>query len=770
MISTFSHRERPTLRALVACVAAWGLMTTAPARGGDSARDGDQPASTRRPTIGLALGGGAGRGLAHIGVLEWFEANRIPIDVIAGTSMGGLVAGAWASGMTPAEIRALMRDTDWDNMFLADSPYKFKTFRRKEDSRAFPAQWHLGLKNGLKFPTGLNPGQRVQWLLNRIALPYGTLESFDQLPTPFRCVATDLNKSEVVVLDRGSLAAAMRATMAIPGVFTPVAIGDRLLVDGGTLDNIPADVVRAMGADIVIAVDVSADYDGAAQKQSVSMFEVLGRTIDTMMYAGVRVSLKAADMIIDPDLRKLSATDWRRSDDLADRGRDGAAAQADALRKYALDEAAWNAFVAARKARTPEQHPPIHAIEVRGADEDDIHVITEAVEITPGEPLDLGVLELALAHLTGNDRYETVAYHVEKRDGRNVLVLDVVPKSYAPPYLHVAFDLQNLDSTNFAANLRMRLVAFDVLNAGSELRADASLGSNQMVGAELFVPLGNARLLTNRAASRMFIAPRAGFSRTQRNAFIDDQLVAEYRVKRTGAGVDLGFSSGRRSELRLGFDVADVRANLRVGPPLLPEARGTDRFASMRYTFDGWTSPLVPTRGLLAKASLKRYFSSARPTAEAFADTTFDDPNQFWQAETSLTQFFRVREADRVFVGASGGSSFGKAPVINGFRLGGPFRLSSKSLDEVTGPNYALATAGYLRRVGRLPDFLGSSILLGGWAETGTAFDDVGDADLHASISTGLVIETIFGPLYTGLSTGSGGGLKFYVALGPIFK
>jgi NTE family protein len=216
-------------------------------------------------------------------------------------------------------------------MFLADSPYSTDV-PPKEDSRAFPAQWTFGLKRGLQVPTGLNPGQRVQWLLNRITLPYGTLESFDDLPTPFRCVATDLNKSEVVVMDRGSLATAMRATMAIPGVFTPVALGDRLLVDGGTLDNIPADVVRAMGADIVIAVDVSADYDGKARKESVSMFEVLGRTIDTMMYSGVRVSLKQADLILEPDLSKLSATDWRKSDELADRGRDAAAAKSDALR------------------------------------------------------------------------------------------------------------------------------------------------------------------------------------------------------------------------------------------------------------------------------------------------------------------------------------------------------------------------------------------------------------------------------------------------------
>jgi NTE family protein len=219
-----------------------GLVLGAPALA-QPAPPGAPPGE--RPRVGLALGGGSARGLAHIGVLEWFERHRIPVDVIAGTSTGGLIAGAYASGMTPAEIRELMRTTDWDLMFLADSPFRYKTFRRKQDARAFPSQLEFGLKGGFQFPGGLNPGQQVSLLLDRIAAPYSDLRSFDDLPTPFRCVATDLRRSEVVVLQRGPLARAMRATMAIPGVFTPVSYDDWLLVDGGTLNNIPADVVRA---------------------------------------------------------------------------------------------------------------------------------------------------------------------------------------------------------------------------------------------------------------------------------------------------------------------------------------------------------------------------------------------------------------------------------------------------------------------------------------------------------------------------------------------
>ena len=206
---------------LGACLVSIGLATVC---GSASA----QPPEAR-PKIGLALGGGAARGIAHIGLLRWFEENRIPVDYIAGTSMGGLIGGAYASGLSPDEIQALMKDADWELMFLADSPFRYKTFRRKEDARAFPAQIDFGLKGGLKLPSGLNAGQQIELLLDHIALPYYEIRDFDALPTPFRCVATDIRKSEPLVMGSGSFARALRATMAIPAVFTPVALDDGVL-------------------------------------------------------------------------------------------------------------------------------------------------------------------------------------------------------------------------------------------------------------------------------------------------------------------------------------------------------------------------------------------------------------------------------------------------------------------------------------------------------------------------------------------------------------
>src|SRR5262249_18532713 len=206
-----------------------------------------QPA---RPTVGIAFGGGSARGIAHIGVIQWFEEHHVPIDVAAGTSMGGLIGGGFAAGMSAAELRALITTTDWDVMF-GSSAFQFKNIRRKEDARSYPSRLEFGLKKGFQAPTSLNDGQQVDFLLARIAAPYYGLARFDDLPTPFRAVAVDLREGEKVVMDRGSLATALRATLSLPGVFPPVQRDGRVLVDGGALGNVPACLVRATGPSVV---------------------------------------------------------------------------------------------------------------------------------------------------------------------------------------------------------------------------------------------------------------------------------------------------------------------------------------------------------------------------------------------------------------------------------------------------------------------------------------------------------------------------------------
>jgi NTE family protein len=758
------HRLVPI--AGLACLLGWAA---APARAQDAAStvsiegtDASALAGPQagRPKIGLALGGGSARGMAHIGVLQWFEEHRIPVDYIAGTSMGGLVAGGYATGMSSQELRALMKDVDWDMMFIADSPFKYKTFRRKEDKRDYPSQLEFGLKDGFTLPGGLNPGQQIALLFDRITLPYYGLRSFDDLPTPYRCVATDLKTAEPVVLGQGSLPAAMRATMAIPGVFTPVEYGDWLLVDGGVLNNVPANVVRQMGADIVIAVNVAADVE-TDEKARQSLFALLGKTIDTMMTTGTREALKSADLIVDPDLTGLTSMDWRRSDDLADRGYKGTEALADKLRGLAVSEAEYQQFLDARAAKRRTVMPTPTFVDVNGVPEREKDYIERALRKNLGQPLDHKRVARDILEVTGTDRYEYLTYHAVERDGQMGLEVFARPKDYGPPFLNLGLELSNVDSSSFAVNLAGRVTAYDWFGVGSEVRLNGILGTTQQALAEIYKPFGN---------SGIFVAPRGYFYRYPRNRYEDDQLVAEYRIKEVGGAFDVGYATRSRAEFRLGVALEDFRGRIRVGAPELPEASGSQNYAQASFVWDGQTSPVVPTRGLYQTA-IVRYFFSA-PEAEVPAGLPpVESIQEYWQAEVMGNWFTRAHHGrDRIFARYGAGTSFGDTPLVNNFGLGGPFLLGAFNNRELTGPNYLLGTVGYLKGVGRLPDVLGGNLFLGGWFEQGTTFDHWDSAKYRSSVSFGAIAETLFGPVFGGASFDFDGRFRLYVAIGPLFS
>jgi NTE family protein len=673
--------------------------------------------------------------------------------------MGGLVGGSYASGMTPAELRELMRTTDWDLMFLSDSPFKYKTFRRKQDRRAYPAQIEFGLKGGFRMPPGLNPGQQIALMLDAIALPYHDLKLFDDLPTPFRCVATDLRTSEAIILDRGSLARAMRATMAIPGVFTPVEMPPWLLVDGGALNNIPGDVSRGMDADIVIAVNVGTDKPSDEQART-SMFSMLGQTINAMMAVGIRKGLASADIIIDPDLTGLDGMSWRRSGELIERGYKAADAQSAVLLKYALSEADYATFKAARVARRRVATAvPTHVV-VSGVDKDEQAFLRRQFDRLVGQPVDANRIAEVIHDVAGTDRYEFLTYRLEDTPEGMALLVFARPKQYGPPFLALGLELNNIASNSFAVNLGSRITAYDTVGKGSEVRTDVVVGTRQLVSMEIYRPLGR---------SPLFVAPRGYFSRHPYNFFAGDRQIAEYRITRAGAGLDLGVSMGRRSELRVGFDVAHASADLRVGSEQLPEVSGQEQFARLQFTYDGQNSPLVPSGGSLIRARVYQYFampnvSSTTPGAQ------YSNPDRVTQGEAALSYFHKVHVADRVFVQTSGGTSFGEIPLLNGFSLGGPLRMSAYTNDALRGANYVLATGGYLKRTGRLPDVLGGNIYLGGWIEGGSAFDRWNDAEWKGDVAAGVVMESLLGPIFAGVSVGFDGKSRFYVAIGPIFR
>ncbi|MEK7854978.1 MAG: patatin-like phospholipase family protein, partial [Acidobacteriota bacterium] len=283
----------------------------------------DAPAQTSavktRPTVGLVLSGGGARGFAHIGVLKVLEENRIPVDYVGGASMGGLIGALYAMGRTPAEIETIVTGLNWGRLLQVSNPFEDLSFRRKEDRRNIPAPVTLkGKVNDLKLPNALNSGHEIGLLIDRLTLQYATLKDFNEMPIPFRAVGTDMVKGESVTLKSGSLSRSLRATMSVPGVFAPVEVDGKILSDGGLVNNIPTDVVKAMGADIVLVVNIETQLGGREALESLP--GILAQTINIATVDNSRRSLRQADLIISPDLGKLGSSDFAKVNELIQLG------------------------------------------------------------------------------------------------------------------------------------------------------------------------------------------------------------------------------------------------------------------------------------------------------------------------------------------------------------------------------------------------------------------------------------------------------------------
>src|SRR5579862_4290992 len=343
-----------------------------------------------RPSLGLVLEGGGALGLAHIGVIQWLEEHRVPVNYVAGTSMGGLVGGLYATGRSPQEVLTLVETINWNEVLRGVTPFDKLSYRRKEDAYQYPNSLEFGLRKGLRFPEGFNSGQQVSFILDNVSLPYSEINDFDDLPIPFACVGTDLALNQKHVFRDGSLALALRSTMSLPGIFSPVREGDHLFADGGLVDNLPTDVAKDMGADIVLAVHL--ETKPLNVKEPLSAFGVLGQSISTVVAITELRGMEKADIVIAVPLDKYSTLDYNQASDIIKAGYDAAQSKAAMLSTLSVDEATWQRYLADRNARRRTAPIP-KFVEVAGTDKRSADGIEKAFASAVNKPVDTAEMQ-----------------------------------------------------------------------------------------------------------------------------------------------------------------------------------------------------------------------------------------------------------------------------------------------------------------------------------------------------------------------------------------
>ncbi len=721
-------------------------LPAAPAEAAEAAGEG-----LERPRIGLALSGGGARGAAHVGVLRVLEELRIPVDYIAGTSMGSIIGGLYASGMTPDQIEAALQDMDWDNVFNDRPPRIDRPFRRKRDDDNYLVKAKPGFNNGkLMFPSGAIQGQKFDLALRQLVRHASTVTDFDELAIPFRAVASDIGTGQPVVLGSGDLAMAMRASMAVPGAFAATEIDGRLLVDGGITNNLPINVVRDMGADIVIAVDISTPLAPAENVRN--MLQITGQLTSIMTRTNAELqiaSLTERDVLIVPDLGKIGSGDFNLAVQAVETGRVAAEAKRGQLAPLGVGTGEFRAHVAARRD-PPEAAPVVEFVRIVNNSPIADEMIRVRISQPVGEPLDVARLEADISRLYGLELFQTVHYDFVEEDGKSGIEITANERSWGPNYLQFGVALSNDLSGDNRYNMGVAYLRTAINPLNGELRFAVQLGEDPGLGANWYQPLDYA--------SKYFVESRIRAER-RTVAIYDEKLnpFVEYRVGELGVELSAGRNLGVLAELRAGVRRGTGEVDVRVGAPDLPEFDFESGSLYGRFLFDSLDNVNFPTHGaiVLAEYSLFREGLGSDDSLE-----------QLKSRATYLTSFGSHT------VGVSGRFSTttsGDVAIQNRFRIGGFLTLSGLPEDALSGEHTALVQAIYYRRAPLIPFFewyVGASMELGNAWESRDDIS-VGSALLNGSVF--LALDTPIGPLYLGYGRAEGGLDAAFFYLGKSF-
>ncbi len=705
-----------------------------------------------RPRVGLVLGGGGARGAAHIGVLEVLEKLRVPVDCVAGTSMGALVAGVYASGLPPSTMRSKLAEADWDDLFRDDPPLDQQNFRKKVLDKRFLPGSETGIgPQGVKGQPGIVMGQKIKLFFNTLVRDYLGEREIEALPLPLSIIATDIVGGDKVVFREGSLSNAMRASMSVPGLMAPVESDGKKLVDGGLVDNVPIDEARQRcQADVIIAVNVGSpllkaeDISGLLSV-SAQMVNILTEQNVTRSLA----TLKPTDIYIKPDLDGITAGDFKRSSETADRGVAATEAVADRLRALAVSETAYAAWV--EQVQPPMRAAPrVGEVQIAGLRLVNPAVIERYLQIKPGDTVDPARVDADLMRAYGDGYYQQVDYALDSTTLRDRDILRVLPveKSWGPDYLRFGLNLDSNFRTDSTYSIRAAYQKTWLNSLGGEFLVYGSIGSLSGAGADFYQPID--------ARQRYFVEANVHYQNRLTGIYENDNQLAQYKISETSVRLGAGMNIGLLGQARLGWQENFRKSQLETGSPILPE---------QSKTFGGWFTALdfdqtdrlyFPTSGW---SSNVKYFDS--------------QANGYSRLDAGASGYFSIGDwvlASRL---SYQGSPVGQLPTYDLGQLGGMLNMTAFAVGQLKGDDISYGSVRAERIIGRLPLGLRGDLRLGVALEAAKVGRPFTETTLKGWIPDAAIYlggETPLGPVYLGYgysNAGSTGGYSnFYLFLG----
>jgi len=710
-------------------------------------------AAGKRPKLALVLSGGGARGAAHVGVLKVLEANKIPIDFIVGTSMGSVVGGLYAAGYSPDEMEQLFNKLDWSDLLSGDITEDLLSFRDKTDlQKLLPLE--IGIKKGkIALPRGVISVQKLDFLLQKLTVHTSGLQSFDQLRIPFRSVATDAATGKMFLFDKGNLAQAIRASMSIPGVFPPVNYDGKLLMDGFLVANLPVEIAKKWGADIIIAVDVGTTL--MKPEDLDNMVNMTAQMLNILTQKNVDESIKLLsekDTLIRPDLESITTASFAKAPEAIKRGEKAALEHVQEIKRYSVPDEEFQEFLTHQRAR--DRSPiKIDFVQINQLKRVNEEMVIDRIKTRSGEPLDLGQLQHDITNVYATGDFETVGFNIQEKDGKKGLIITSKEKYWGPEYLRFGLNVKSVvgGSSSFTTIFDYRHTLIN--SRAAEWKVVGKLGQDTGVFTDFYQPLD--------VHNRFFFNPLLQYENNLQDIYDGDgNHIAQYRRKESSAGLDFGMNWGSYLEARAGLRRSVLNANPEIGGTTLQSFDDIQKGGILaQITFDRLNDHCFPTKGSKIQAHL--YISERKLGAEL----------PYQKFDFNLVKATTFKDRHTLIATLQGGVSLkADTPFYDEFTTGGFLQLSGLADGQLRGNNVAVGSLIYLYKSVDTEGFA-SRVYLGTSIEAGNVWGNRSDfgQDLILSGSGFVGLDTILGPLYVGYGLAKSSTGRAFTYLGRTF-